>query len=88
MRGYVDGYNDWLASTGVDEITDPACRGEEWVRPIKEIDAYRRFYQLALLASPGVAIDGIGAAAPELHGTRRRGGSAEPRAGRRSTGPL
>ena len=32
--------------------------------PIDEIDAYRRFYQLALLASRGVAIDGIGSAQP------------------------
>ena len=36
------------------------------MRPIKVIDAYRRFYQLALLASAGVAIDGIGAAAPAV----------------------
>src|SRR5215212_6380967 len=64
VRGYVAGYNDWLAATGVDRIPDPACRGKEWVRPIEEIDAYRRFYQLALLASAGVAIDGIGGAAP------------------------
>ena len=64
VRGYVDGYNEWLRTTGVDGIPDPACRGKEWVRPIQEIDAYRRFYQLALLASAGVAIDGIGGAAP------------------------
>ncbi|MEX2193699.1 MAG: penicillin acylase family protein [Thermoleophilaceae bacterium] len=66
VRGYVAGYNAWLADTGVENITDPRCRGEEWVRPITEIDVYRRFYQLALLASSGVAIDGIGSAAPLL----------------------
>jgi acyl-homoserine-lactone acylase len=64
VKGYVEGYNDWLAATGVGNIPDPACRGKDWVRPIEEIDAYRRFYQLALLASAGVAIDGIGNAAP------------------------
>ena len=32
--------------------------------PITEIDAYRRFYQLGLLASQGVAIDGIADAQP------------------------
>src|SRR4051794_37473739 len=68
VRGYVAGYNDWLARTGADHIPDPACRGQAWVRPIEEIDAYRRFYQLALLASSGVAIDGIGDAKP-LTGT-------------------
>ena len=64
VRGYVDGYNRYLAETPVDKIPDPACRGQEWVKPIEEIDAYRRFYQLALLASGGVAIDGIGEAQP------------------------
>jgi acyl-homoserine-lactone acylase len=64
VRGYVRGYNRWLRRTGVDRIPDPTCRGKPWVRPIEEIDAYRRFYQLALLASAGVAIDGIAAAEP------------------------
>jgi acyl-homoserine-lactone acylase len=63
VRGYVAGYNDWLAHN---KITDPACAGKPWVHPIEEIDAYRRFYQLALLASAGVAIDGIGSAAPAV----------------------
>ena len=64
MRGYVAGYNKWLAETGVDNITDPRCQGAGWVRPITEMDAYRRFYQLGLIASQGVAIDGIGGAQP------------------------
>jgi acyl-homoserine-lactone acylase len=64
VTGFVAGYNEYLRRTGVDHIPDAACRGKEWVRPIEEIDAYRRFYQLALLASSGVAIDGIGGAQP------------------------
>jgi acyl-homoserine-lactone acylase len=72
VRGYVRGYNDWLRRTGVANIPDPACRGEEWVRPIKVIDAYRRFYQLALLASAGVAINGIGGAEPAVGGRAAR----------------
>ena len=60
MRGYVAGYNKYLADTGVANLPDPRCRGAEWVKPISEIDAYRRFYQLALLASQSVAINGIG----------------------------
>jgi acyl-homoserine-lactone acylase len=64
VRGYVAGYNRWLRDTGVDNITDPRCDGEAWVRPITEMDAYQRFYQLGLLASQGVAIDGIGGAQP------------------------
>lgn len=64
VRGYVAGYNRYLQRTGVDKLPDPTCRGAAWVTPITEIDVYRRFYQLALLASQGVAIDGIGGAAP------------------------
>ena len=60
VRGYVAGYNKYLADTGVDNLPDPRCRGAAWVKPITEMDAYRRFYQLALLASQDVAIDGIG----------------------------
>jgi acyl-homoserine-lactone acylase len=64
VRGYVAGYNKFLADTGVANLSDPTCRGKPWVRPISELDAYRRFYQLTLLASAGVAIDGIGGAQP------------------------
>jgi acyl-homoserine-lactone acylase len=65
VTGYVAGYNRWLKDQGgARGISDPNCKGKAWVKPISEIDAYRRFYQLALLASGGVAIDGIGAAQP------------------------
>src|SRR5690242_10859333 len=60
VRGYVAGYNKYLKDTGVNNLPDPRCRGAAWVKPITEMDAYRRFYQLALLASQTVAIDGIG----------------------------
>src|SRR5918997_63435 len=64
VRGYVAGYNAYLAKTGVANLPDKRCRGAAWVRPITEMDAFRRFYQLTLLASQGVAIDGIADAAP------------------------
>jgi acyl-homoserine-lactone acylase len=65
VRGYVAGWNRYLADIGgPDGITDPACKGKSWVTPITEVDAYRRFYQLILIASQGVAIDGIANAAP------------------------
>ncbi len=64
VAGYVDGYNRYLRETGVGRLPDATCRGKEWVRPITEIDVYRYFYLVAQLASGGVAIDGIGSAAP------------------------
>jgi acyl-homoserine-lactone acylase len=65
VTGYVAGYNRYLDDIGgPDGVTDPRCAGAEWVRPIDEMDVYRRFYQLASLASTGVAIDEIGGATP------------------------
>jgi acyl-homoserine-lactone acylase len=65
VRGYVDGYNRYLHDIGgAKGITDPTCKGKPWVGPITQMDVFRRFYQLALLASSGVAIDGIGGAQP------------------------
>jgi acyl-homoserine-lactone acylase len=66
VRGFVAGYNKYLTETGVQNLPDPACRGKPWVRQITEMDVYRRFYQLGLLASQGVAIDGIGSAQPPV----------------------
>ncbi len=68
VSGYVAGYNAFLRETPPAKIRDPACRGAEWVRPITKIDVYRRFYQLGSLASSGVAIEGIGGAAPVAGG--------------------
>lgn len=65
IEGYVAGYNAHLREIGGrDGVDDPTCRGEEWVRPITTMDVFRRFHSLAILASSGVAIDGIAAARP------------------------
>ena len=65
VAGYVAGYNQYLADVGgASGVPDPRCRGKAWVRPITTADAYRRFYQLILLASQDVAVDGIGGAQP------------------------
>ncbi len=67
VAGYVKGYNRYLSDVGgTNGVTDPTCRGKEWVRPITEADAYRRFYQLTELASADVVINGIAEAAPPV----------------------
>jgi acyl-homoserine-lactone acylase len=82
LQGYVDGWNAWLRSVGGrDGIPDPTCRGKAWVRPITLMDAYLRFYSLALIASSGVAIDGIAGAQPLL------GGAADAEAAVRALAP-
>jgi acyl-homoserine-lactone acylase len=69
VRGYVAGYNRYLKDVGgTNGVPDKTCRGKPWVRPITVADAYLRFYQLVLLASQSVAIDGIGSAAPPTPG--------------------
>lgn len=64
LKGYVAGYNRYLRDTGIDQLPDPSCRGENWVREISELDVYRHIYMLAILASSAVAIEGIGGAQP------------------------
>lgn len=76
IRGYVEGYNHYLREVGgSDGIDDPTCRGEPWVEEISELDAYLRFYHLILIASQGVAIDGIGGGQPPPPGGLSNGGS-------------
>ncbi len=64
MRGWTAGYNKYLRRTGVNKITDPRCRGEKWVKPIRTIDIWRRAYQLAILASTGQFIDELASTEP------------------------
>lgn len=64
VKGYARGYNAYLKKTGVANIPDPTCAGQPWVKPITTMDAYRRFYELTLYGSSGVAIDGIAGAQP------------------------
>lgn len=64
-RGYTAGYNKRLADIGGSAgVTDPACKGAAWVRPVDEATVYRNFYRLSLLSSGGTAIDAIAAAQP------------------------
>ena len=72
VRGYVKGYNRYLKDTkGGKKIKDRTCRGKPWVRPITELDVYRRFYQLGILASSGAVIKGLANAAPSSPSSAR-----------------
>jgi len=64
VQGYAAGYNRYLRDTGVDALPDPRCRGAAWVRPITELDLYRRYYQLSLLASSGFFLSALVDARP------------------------
>src|SRR5438874_2043786 len=45
VAGYVRGYNRYLHDQGVANLPDAACRGAAWMRPITELDVWRRAYQ-------------------------------------------
>ncbi len=66
VRGYVKGYNRYLAKTGVDNLPDETCKGEPWVKPITVLDTYLRFYQLGTLGGLGAAVDGTANASPPM----------------------
>jgi acyl-homoserine-lactone acylase len=60
-RGYVAGYNLFLRHG---KVTDPACKGAAWLRPMTEADMYLRYWALADVGGQGAAVDGIVAASP------------------------
>ncbi|MFH8368459.1 penicillin acylase family protein [Streptomyces sp. NPDC018031] len=74
MRGWAAGYNAWLKQN---RITDPACRGADWVRPVSTLDVARHGYSLSVLSGQGLAVDGITSAQPPGAGTTRAGGAGQ-----------
>src|SRR5204863_23749 len=59
IRGYAEGYDRYLRDVGGSKgIPDPRCKGQPWVKPITAREAWRRFYQLILLAGYDVVIPG------------------------------
>ncbi|MFG3496702.1 penicillin acylase family protein [Streptomyces sp. NPDC047886] len=66
MRGWAAGYNAWLKQN---RVTDPACAGAAWVRPVTSLDVAGRAFALAVLGGQGRAVDGITAARPPAPGS-------------------
>ncbi|MEU1837448.1 acylase [Micromonospora chersina] len=64
VRGFAAGYNAYLRRTGPARLTDPACAGKPWVRPITELDVWRVHWTTMVRAGSGALADGIIAAAP------------------------
>lgn len=75
MRGFTAGYNAWLKKN---RVTDPACEGAAWVRPVTLQDVAARNYALAVLGGQGRAVDGITAAQPPTPTTAGPAGPAAP----------
>jgi acyl-homoserine-lactone acylase len=61
--GFVAGYNRWLRDAGSDGL--PAeCKGQAWVRPMTEQDAYLHYMEAAMAGSSMAFIGAIGSAQP------------------------
>ena len=71
-RGYAAGYDAYLKHIGgASGVTNPACKGAAWVRPIKAIDVWRRIYQIDDLAGNS-ALGPAAEANPALRSARGR----------------
>ncbi|MFI7174281.1 penicillin acylase family protein [Streptomyces spororaveus] len=77
-RGWAAGYNAWLARN---EVTDPACKGAGWVRPVTTADVAARAFAVSVLGGQGRGIDGITAAQPPVAAGSAAGPTGLPRAG-------
>lgn len=83
MRGWAAGHNAWLAQN---KITDTACKGARWVRPVTVTDVAARGFAVSVLGGQGRAVDGITAARPP--GPTAPGAARSRGASRRTRGPL
>ncbi|MFI6642864.1 penicillin acylase family protein [Streptomyces sp. NPDC050504] len=68
MRGWAAGYNAWLRQN---RVTDPACAGAAWVRPVTPLDVAVRGFAIQVLGGQGRVVDGITAARPPAPGEVR-----------------
>ncbi|MFD5340779.1 penicillin acylase family protein [Streptomyces hawaiiensis] len=66
MRGWAAGYNARLKQQ---KITDPACAGASWVRPVTELDVAARGLAIASISGEGRFVDTITAAQPPTGAT-------------------
>jgi acyl-homoserine-lactone acylase len=63
LRGYAAGFSQYLKDTGADNLAED-CRGEDWVRPITNIDMGKVIRKLLLLASTDQLTSAVVAAEP------------------------
>jgi acyl-homoserine-lactone acylase len=59
-RGFMAGFNRYVADVGVDKIPDARCRGAAWIRPFDETD----YWRTVLAGQQPTLMAGVAAAAP------------------------
>ncbi|MEU6805207.1 penicillin acylase family protein [Streptomyces neyagawaensis] len=85
MRGWAAGYNAWLRKN---RITDPACEGAAWVRPVTTLDVFSRAYALAVLGGEGRFVDAIATAQPPAPGAAPKAAAPDAKAAARAASEL
>jgi acyl-homoserine-lactone acylase len=80
VRGFVAGYNERLRRVGRHGISDPACRGRSWVRPLTEIEAWRDVWASMVRGGEAALLDEIVTAAPPAASTAGVAAPAAPSA--------
>ncbi|GAA4309325.1 penicillin acylase family protein [Streptomyces venetus] len=75
MRGWAAGYNAWLKKN---RITDPACAGASWVRPVTEVDVAARGLAIAAISGEGRFVDTITTVRPPTPATSTGARTARP----------
>ncbi len=63
LIAYAAGYNKFLSEAGIEGLS-PECRGQDWVKPIDEIDLLAYYLSLSFLASSERVLPYLLAAAP------------------------
>lgn len=61
VKGFAAGFNEYLET---ETIIDPACAGAPWLRPMTELDLYRRMNAVAMATGQGGLADAIVTAQP------------------------
>ncbi|MFF9035809.1 penicillin acylase family protein [Streptomyces sp. NPDC014892] len=85
MRGWAAGYNAWLRKN---RISDPACKGAAWVRPVSTLDVFSRAYALAVLGGEGRLVDTIATAQPPAAGAPATAAAPDPKSAARAASEL
>lgn len=72
-RGYAAGYSRYVREikAGMHPGRHQSCRDAEWLEEIDEMDMYRRYFRLAVLASSSVFVTEIGSAQPPAGGQQQ-----------------
>jgi acyl-homoserine-lactone acylase len=65
VRGYVAGFNRYLADVGVDHLPLP-CRGAAWARPMTIADFYRLTELVMIMPGVGILADAVVSAHPPV----------------------